>query len=225
MGASAARTADKSATAHADATAGNPPIPGEFDACAREPIHIPGSIQPHGYLFVLNTADFTVASVSQNAADAIGVRPEDLIGRPIDDYLIATAIGSLDDALKSTRGETPLHVRFRQSPRPVDWDCIIHPGDALVILELGRRIGSDRAEALLGGVRYAIERIRISDSPEIACEILAEEVRRLTEFDRVMVYRFDPDWNGRSHRRSQGGRRQALSGPCLPRRRYSGPGA
>jgi light-regulated signal transduction histidine kinase (bacteriophytochrome) len=196
MGASEARTVDKSATAHADATAGNPPNPVEFDACAREPIHIPGSIQPHGYLFVLNTADFTVASVSQNVADAIGFRPEDMIGTPIDDYLIASAIGSLDDALKSTRGETPLHVRFRQSPQPVDWDCIIHPGEALVILELGRRIGSDRAEALLGGVRYAIERIRVSDSPEIACEILAKEVRRLTGFNRVMVYRFDPDWNG-----------------------------
>jgi light-regulated signal transduction histidine kinase (bacteriophytochrome) len=194
MDASEAGAAGKSSTA--DVLAGDPPIPSELDVCAREPIHIPGGIQPHGYLFVLNTADFTVASVSQNAADAMGVRPEDLIGRPITDFLIATATGSLDDALKSARGETPLHVRFRGSPQPVDWDCIIHPGDALVILELGRRIGSDRAEALLGGVRYAIERIRISDSPEIACEILAKEVRRLTGFDRVMVYRFDPDWNG-----------------------------
>jgi len=194
MDASEAGAADKSAAAHA--AAGGPPIPNDFDDCAREPIHIPGSIQPHGYLFVLNKADFTVAAVSRNAADAMGVRPEDLIGRPITDFLIATAIGSLDDALKSARGETPLHVRFRQAPRPVDWDCIIHPGDALVVLELGRRIGSNSAEALLGGVRYAIERIRVSDSPEMACEILAKEVRRLTGFDRVMVYRFDPDWNG-----------------------------
>jgi two-component system, chemotaxis family, sensor kinase Cph1 len=171
-------------------------MPGDLDDCAREPIHIPGSIQPHGYLFVLNEADLTIAAVSQNAADAMGVQAMDLIGRSIADFLIPTTTQSLIAGLKSAQGETPLHVRFRQMPQTAEWDCIVHPSDALVLLELGPRIGSDSAEALLGGVRYAIERIRISDAPESACEILAKEIRRLTGFDRVMVYRFDSDWNG-----------------------------
>jgi light-regulated signal transduction histidine kinase (bacteriophytochrome) len=166
-----------------------------FDECAQEPIHIPGSIQPHGFLFVLNNADLTVTAVSQNVADAIGVRAEDLIGRPIADILVSTT-ESLDIALRLPQGEIPLHVRFRQASQPEEWDCIIHPSDDLVLLELGPRLGSDRAEALLGGVRYAIERIRLSDAPESACDILAKEIRRLTGFDRVMVYRFDADWNG-----------------------------
>jgi light-regulated signal transduction histidine kinase (bacteriophytochrome) len=170
---------------------------GSFDDCAQEPIHIPGSIQPHGYFFVLNEADYTVAAVSQNAIDAMGVQPVDLIGKPIADFLISTTTESLDTALKSGQSETPLYVRFRQAAQAdVEWDCIIHPGDAVVLLELGPRIASDSAEALLAGVRYSIERIRTSDSQETACETLAKEIRRLTGFDRVMVYRFDPDWNG-----------------------------
>jgi chemotaxis family two-component system sensor kinase Cph1 len=169
--------------------------PDGLDDCAREPIHIPGSIQPHGYLFVLNAADLTVAAVSQNVADAMGIRAADLIGRPIADFLVSTT-ENLDVALRLPQGEIPLHVRFRKSPQTAAWDCIIHSSDALVLLELGPRIGSDNAEALLGSVRYAIERIRISDTPESACEILAKEIRRLTGFDRVMVYRFDADWNG-----------------------------
>jgi light-regulated signal transduction histidine kinase (bacteriophytochrome) len=174
----------------------NPAAPDGLDECAREPIHIPGSIQPHGYLFVLNGADLTVAAISQNAAEAMGVQPTDLIGRPIADFLVSTTIESLGDALKSPQGDVPLHVRFRQSGQTVDWDCIVHPSDTLLFLELGPRMTSDSAEALLRGTRYAIERIRLSDTPESACETLAREIRRLTGFDRVMVYRFDKDWNG-----------------------------
>jgi light-regulated signal transduction histidine kinase (bacteriophytochrome) len=182
--------------ADADSQDRNPATTDGLDDCAREPIHIPGSIQPHGYLFVLNEADLTIAAVSQNAAGAMGVQAAELIGRPIADVLVSTTSRGLSAALKSPQGEIPLHVRFRQSPRTADWDCIIHRNDGLILLELGPRIGCDSAEALLGNVRYAIERIRISETPETACETLAREIRRLTGFDRVMVYRFDADWNG-----------------------------
>ncbi len=39
---------------------------------------------------------------------------------------------------------------------------------------------------------------RLQEAPDLGalCDALAGEVRRLTGFDRVMVYRFDPSWNG-----------------------------
>jgi chemotaxis family two-component system sensor kinase Cph1 len=72
----------------------------------------------------------------------------------------------------------------------------VHQSDGLMLLELGPRSPADHAETLFRQVGLAIERIRESESTETACEALAVEVRRLTGFDRVMIYRFDPDWNG-----------------------------
>ena len=53
--------------------------PIDLDNCAREPIHIPGSIQPRGVLAVVREPVFEVRQVSANIAD--------LLGRPVDAVL------------------------------------------------------------------------------------------------------------------------------------------
>ena len=42
--------------------------------CDREPIHIPGTIQPYGVLFVLAEPALTVAQVSENVGDHLPLR-------------------------------------------------------------------------------------------------------------------------------------------------------
>ncbi len=170
--------------------------PADLGDCAREPIHIPGSIQPHGYLIVLNEADLTLAAISQNAADALGVAPAALIGQPVADLFVSSTPEVLETALKSQKGDVAVRVRFRHVSLPGDWDGRIHQGDGLTLLELKPRIPVARAESLFGEVRFAIERIRKSETAESACERLASEIRQLTGFERVMIYRFDADWNG-----------------------------
>jgi light-regulated signal transduction histidine kinase (bacteriophytochrome) len=65
---------------------GSPHTPsyGEVDltTCDREPIHIPGAIQPHGALIALD-ADHRVRMVSANCADLLGVPADEALGRPI----------------------------------------------------------------------------------------------------------------------------------------------
>ena len=171
-------------------------MPFERDGCAREAIHIPGSIQPHGFLFVLNAADRSVAAVSQNAAEVLGMSPLALVGRPIDDFLETATPNGLNADLQVDDGEAVLRVRFRQSGQSSEWDGLVHRGAGLILLELGAPIAADHADRLFGQVRRGIESIRRGSSADAACDALAAGVRQLTGFDRVMVYRFDPDWNG-----------------------------
>ncbi|MEI1376392.1 hypothetical protein PQG02_15690 [Nostoc sp. UHCC 0926] len=53
----------------------------------REPIHTPGSIQPHGLLCVLSELDLCITQVSLNATDILGIAPEKLIDRPLEDFI------------------------------------------------------------------------------------------------------------------------------------------
>src|SRR5882757_1901708 len=46
--------------------------PIDLDNCAREPIHIPGSIQPRGVLAVVREPHFEVHQVSANVEDLLG---------------------------------------------------------------------------------------------------------------------------------------------------------
>jgi light-regulated signal transduction histidine kinase (bacteriophytochrome) len=170
--------------------------PSHFEECAREPIQIPGSIQPHGYLFVLDAADYRVVAVSQNVADIVGLPAAAMIGTTIGDFLVLGTNDSLNAALALQTDETVFRVHFRQSTSVGECTGLVHRSVGLVLLEVTPRVPGERTEAVFGQVHRAIERIRNSDSLGRACEELASEIRRLTGFDRVMVYRFDPEWNG-----------------------------
>jgi light-regulated signal transduction histidine kinase (bacteriophytochrome) len=171
------------------------PLPPDLGDCAREPIQTPGSIQPHGYLFVLNDdVDLHIVAVSQNAADLIGLVPVAMIGRPIADFLVFETADGLNAAFAA--GETAIRVRFQQPANAGECNGIVHRNSGLILFEIAPLIPAAPAEAVFGHVHLAIERIRNSESTSQACEILAAETRRLTGFDRVMVYHFDPDWNG-----------------------------
>jgi light-regulated signal transduction histidine kinase (bacteriophytochrome) len=164
-----------------------------FD-CADEPIEIPGSIQPHGYLFVLDDVDFRVVSVSQNAADILGLPASSIVGRSIEEFLVSETTLGLSATFAT--GEPVIRVRFQQPVVADECAGLIHRSDGIILLEIAPRIPSEHAEAVFGQVHLGIERIHRSETAANACEILATEIRRLSGFDRVMVYRFDQDWNG-----------------------------
>ena len=68
------------------------PTPDDISACDREPIHIPGSIQPHGLLLALDPADRTLVQTSANVSALIG----EVLGQPLD-----TAWPQLAEALST----------------------------------------------------------------------------------------------------------------------------
>ena len=57
--------------------------------CDREPIHIPGLIQPHGVLLVLQNPTLEIVQVSRNTEAVMGRQPEELLGKPLSDLLDA----------------------------------------------------------------------------------------------------------------------------------------
>ncbi|MDQ8045204.1 MAG: PAS domain-containing protein, partial [Solirubrobacteraceae bacterium] len=60
-----------------------PGTPVDLDTCAREPIHLPGSVQPHGALLVARASDGVVTQVSANVGDILGAPVDDVLGRPL----------------------------------------------------------------------------------------------------------------------------------------------
>src|SRR3569623_869456 len=103
--------------------------------CDREPIHIPGAIQPVGFLVALSR-EWIVTRVSANSAEFVGLAPEAIIGRPVTDVFTPTAIHNLRNRLAMLRGPDAVERLFGASltengtPR----DCAIHmSGDEVVI--------------------------------------------------------------------------------------------
>src|SRR5262245_48922965 len=68
-----------------------PPV--DLGNCDQEPIHVPGSIQPHGVLLALDGPGRTVGQASENVAALLGVPAEKAIGQ---DALALVDAGSRD---------------------------------------------------------------------------------------------------------------------------------
>src|SRR5262245_24990742 len=68
------------------AVASPAPAP-DLAACDREPIHIPGSIQPHGFLLAADEAKWIVRHASENVPALLGRELINVLGHSIDDVL------------------------------------------------------------------------------------------------------------------------------------------
>jgi GAF domain-containing protein len=165
--------------------AAHTPAYGEVDltTCDREPIHIPGAIQPHGVLLALDEHG-RAAMVSANVARFLGVAAEEAIGRTLAELVgpdLATAIADGVETAMLDGAE----VEVRQH----------HSGDRLVV-EIEPVSTTGRTRLSYRSTRGAMARLAQAPSVVDLAGQLALEVRELLEFDRVMVYRFDEEWNG-----------------------------
>lgn len=157
----------------------------DLDVCAREPIRTPGAIQPHGALLCLDAASLRVRQRSANAAAFLdglldGDAPAPALARPL--------------AAWRDGGASALVERLEHDGRA--FDLAAHRlSDRLVVeFEPGER--TETLETLYPRIRAGVERLEAAADLPVLLQTAAEVAQGLTGLDRVMVYRFDPDWNG-----------------------------
>ena len=168
--------------------------------CDREPIHVPGAVQPHGALVVLREPDLTVLQASENTAALFGVPAERLLGAPVSLLLGDDEAARLREALDrpDPSSANPLRVSVEFDGKATAWDGIVHRTEGGAVLELEPAAQGDprSVTALYAQVRQALARLQGAATLAELSRAIAEETRRITGLDRVMVYRFDPAWNG-----------------------------
>lgn len=166
--------------------------------CDREPIHIPGSIQPHGVLLVLSEPDLTFVQVSANTFSFLGRQPGDLLGQPLSSLLDPAQMAYLHDCLVTEQvDENPIYtftLTITGAAQP--FDVIAHRIHGLLVLELLTRNDQTASLKVYRMVKTAVTACQRASSMREFAYTLATYIRTLTRFDRVMVYQFQPDGTG-----------------------------
>lgn len=164
--------------------------------CDREPIHQLGAIQPIGFLLVL-TADWQISNVSANAAEFLELGPDGLIGRPASQVFSKVALHALRNRLALLRGRDAMERVFRMDLQANGrtFDVALHISGSRIILEGEPSSEHDYGDAT-GTVRGMISRLDQAEDMGTFFSEGARQVRALTGFDRVMIYRFASDGSG-----------------------------
>lgn len=158
----------------------------DITACEQEPIHIPGSIQPHGLLLVANARTLKVRAAAGDvearlSPDWLGTSLEHLLGTEI-----ASELAEMPDA-----GSLDLNRLVVGSDV---FDVLAHRSGDDVILEFDPAQSTPAlATTILSTLDAAgMSLERATDLREL-CERAAVWFRKLTGYDRVMVYQFLDD--------------------------------
>ncbi|TNC05361.1 GAF domain-containing protein [Methylobacterium terricola] len=166
--------------------------------CEQEPIHIPGAIQPHAVLVAADVDTLTVTACSGNVRDALDRDPlghdlAGLLGSDLTDRIRATLQGEGVDPGRTVRARVVL-----PSSLGLPVEAVAHRnGERIIVeLELAPAHPEDFRAASQLDTELAIGRLRGAVTLEEAAAVAARETRALTGFDCILVYRFDPDWNG-----------------------------
>ena len=171
----------------------------ELTNCDREPIHIPGLIQPHGALLVMQELDLTIIQVSNNTLALLGHSPQDLLSRSLLTLLASTQIDSIRQCLiEDFEHVNPLDISIQCEGNMLWFDGILHRQNALIILELEPKQNSQKADLVefYRRVKSTITKIQKAATLLEMSEAVVKEVRKVTGFDRVMVYQFDAEGSG-----------------------------
>jgi light-regulated signal transduction histidine kinase (bacteriophytochrome)/CheY-like chemotaxis protein len=179
--------------------------------CDREPIHIPGSIQPHGCLIACDARAITVLRHSANAGFMLGVSGE-INGLPLEMLVGAEATHTLRNAL-ATQGEgvRPAILSGLHVPGGV-FDVSVHIFRSTVIIEFeAASIGQPLQLA-----RGLIGRIRDISDIETLVRQAARLIRGMLEYDRVMIYRFEQDGSGKVAAEAKRGDLESFLGQYFP---------
>ncbi|MDQ1087349.1 ATP-binding protein [Siphonobacter sp. SORGH_AS_1065] len=170
----------------------------DIQACEHEPIRHLGHIQAHGYLLAVD-ASFRVRQLSTNLEELLASTAENIINQPLQSLSMKELKGGelvqlIQIAQKqgSFEGMTPFNVHIDGR----EYYLVIHLMDDLYMLEF-----EPKNEVLFPGtlqvlVSRVMSSMQQSKSIQELLERVVVEMKAITQYDRVMIYRFDEDWNG-----------------------------
>lgn len=175
-------------------------------SCASEPIHLSGAIQPHGYLITCALPDWTIRHVSANIEALTGLAPEDMLRHSLREFLTDDLIQALAETIGfGEPGSPPQRAALGNiGPMAHLCDISVHVADGLVHIEIEPQPHGTGERSPTVVAQTMIARVAAGASAEDFNQLVAEQVRLLTGYDRVMVYRFRHDDSGEVVAESRG---------------------
>ncbi|MBD1832258.1 GAF domain-containing protein [Cyanobacteria bacterium FACHB-472] len=165
-------------------------------------IHNCGQIQPHGLIFVLEEPELKILQVSSNTSTIFGTTPENILGKQLDEVIDPFQVERIKAGLAEETLDyiNPTKVWIRKKGDDfLVFDAVFHRNsDGFLILELEPAVSQENLPFLsfYHLARASINQLEETSSLRDFCKIIVKEVRKVTGFDRVMLYKFDDDGHG-----------------------------
>lgn len=175
--------------------------------CAEEPIHLLGQIQAYGAVLSLDD-NLNILQRSDNALDFFRLNGTEVLGKPLSFLLGENNVRRLSALITAPmfgRNQTlggqsvELSLWVESTPEPSHVIAHLHRSDDVIVAEFAhsseirlRDVQDRLIQPLYKGLK-ALDRLEnFSDY----IQTVVEQIRKITGYDRVLMYRFDNHWDG-----------------------------
>lgn len=165
-------------------------------------IHLSGQIQPHGILLVLQEPDLKILQASRNCASVLGVSEDEVLDKSLEDLLDAFQVDKFKEGIAANNldliNPTKIWIKTKGDEYFVFDAVFQRNSDGLLLLELEPALAQENIPFLsfYHLARASINQLEQTSSLEDFCQVIVQEIQRVTDFDRVMLYKFDDDGHG-----------------------------
>ncbi len=169
--------------------------------CDSEPVQYIGAIQSHGVLLAIDSSA-TIRVTSGNLHEIFGIMATEALNQPAAQVFGADAWAAISALPVSEQcGQpVPMALRLKRGETQIDHEAQVHRADDMLIVEIEvSNPSSEFAQATDFESTNRLLNALLADVAEQGAyaTIIADQVQTLTGFDRVMVYQFDHQWNGK----------------------------
>jgi two-component system, chemotaxis family, sensor kinase Cph1 len=169
----------------------------DSEFCGSIPVTTINSIQSYGFLIVLDK-NFIICQVSENIKEFLFRDQDAFIGTSIGDYITEENY----DALKKTIFDKyisflPLYISFNSSGNEQKYIALIHSSQTNILIEFEPHESGEISYSEINyGIRSIAGILRMAKSKSEVITFACKEIKKISGFDRVLIYEFDKSWNG-----------------------------
>ena len=171
-------------------------------ALKRPSIHHLTQVQSYGVMLVVNPVDLRILQASTNTSTEFGRTADEVVGKSLEDIFDPFQIGQIQEALDRDNIDAinPVKVWVRREGDDYGvFDAVFHYSkDGFLVVELESAVTAENIPFLsfYHLARASVNQLESTADLRAYCQVIVKEVRKVTGFDRVMLYRFDDDDHG-----------------------------
>ena len=163
-----------------------------LENCSKEPIHIIGKTQAHGLLLICEPSSLIIRQSGTNAFDFFSISHEELIGRSLASLLEPGDLEKLKESLKADKNPLPVNIIVKG----VDLVVLSHFSGKHLIVDIESLEEAQGRFIFENHFTKILRKLEDKKTIEELCNSAAEVTKEIFGYDRVMVYKFDQEWNG-----------------------------
>jgi light-regulated signal transduction histidine kinase (bacteriophytochrome) len=164
--------------------------------CDKEPIHILSKIQQHGMLCVVSYDNYLIQQISANYSDFLNSNSEEIFNREIKDFFGEELILKLNTLEKDFSNTSNIHS-FKYEYMNKRLFFVVHLEKEYLIIEIEKL--NDEDNLYLKTENIIENALRVCETNldyEQLLYAIVNSVKKVSGFDRVLMYKFDEDYNG-----------------------------